>query len=241
MVQQATAVAVLARFPDVNDHPHHEQRAEEGGHWNLLGSSGRWIGQAMSIKLLAGITLFLLVGAVLPFCLGTKSPTTNPSAGDSALSTWQPQQAGSPTGTSSTSTETAGAAIARLPAARVSATSDQFPPPVTLPSTVGGQRPPLAPPTVAESLMSPRSPAEARREPPPAATTVAETTMSSPWSPPPGSDVQPGRPGTEASASNANRGGAATRSAEYEANARGHRPGEPAAAQFDGTIEGTKR
>ena len=62
--------------------------------WSLLASSGRLIGQAMSIKLLAGMTLFLLVGAVLPFCLGQKSPPADPSPAGDTLSTWQPKRGG---------------------------------------------------------------------------------------------------------------------------------------------------
>jgi hypothetical protein len=241
MVQQATAVAVLARFPDVNDGAERQRQADESKYRDLLGSSGRWIGQAMSVKLLAGITLFLLVGAVLPFCLSTKSPTTSSPVGGDALSTSQPKQAESPTVAASTQTDTGGAAVAHLPAARVSATSDQFPPPATLPSAVAAQRPPSAAPSVAESLMSTRPTAVARREPPPAAPTVAASGMSD-WPPRPGPDMQPGRPGADAPASNANRGGTSSAGfPEYEADARGHRPGEPASARLEGTIEGTKR
>jgi hypothetical protein len=238
MSQQAKAVAVLARFPDVADHTKPQPRADgETQGWNLLGPSGRWIGQAMSIKLLAGITLFLLVGAILPFCLVQKSPTPNPSAWGDTLSSWQPKQAGSPTENGSAQNGAVATTGAYPPVVRVSATSDQLPPPAMLPPTVVAQRQP-PPPTVAESLMSPRATTEAKPAPL-AAPTVAETGMSR-WSPPGESNLPPGKPGNETSASNTNRGAEAARSPEYEANARGHRPEEPA-ARFDGTIEGTKR
>ena len=134
----------------------------------------------------------------------------------------------------------AGATIARQPIVRVSATSDQLPAPATLPYPAVARRESRAAPTVAESLMSPRSANVAKHESPPAPT-VAESPNSSPWSPPPGADVQPGRSGVEASAPNTN-GVSGAHSPEYEADRRGGHPqGEPAAAQFEGTIEGTRR
>jgi hypothetical protein len=241
MNQQRTEIAVLARFPDLSTDRQPQPRANENNSWNLLGSSGRWIGQAMSIKLLAGMTLLLLVGAVLPLCLSQKSKTADVSTADSALSTWQPKLPESPAEATSARTEAPGVMVARRPAVVVSPTSDQFPPPAKLPSEVAAPSQPSATPSVAESIMSPRPSVEARREPPPTGTTVVDLPNSSPWPSPTGPDIQSGRAGTEASASNANRGGTATRSTEYEANARGHRPGDPAAAQFEGTIEGTKR
>ena len=161
MTQQARAVAVLARFPDIGEHTKPQPRAGgEAQGWSLLGPSGRWIGQAMSIKLLAGITLVLLVGAILPLCLNQKSPTAGPLAGGDALSSRQPGQAESPTANGPAQTRAVATTGAYPPVVRVSATSDQLPPPAILPSTVAAQRQP-SPPTVAESLMSPRATTEA--------------------------------------------------------------------------------
>ncbi len=126
MNQQRTGLALLARFPDVSEDAKPRSRAEETKCCSLLGSSGRWIGQAMSVKLLAGMTLFLIVGAILPFCLNQKSSPMAPPAGDNALSTWQPKQAESPTD-ASVQIETAGATVARRPVVQVSATSDRLP------------------------------------------------------------------------------------------------------------------
>ena len=235
MNRQKTGQTVLARFPDVNGET--EVQASEPKRQGLLESSGRWISQAMSIKLLAGMTLFLLVGAVLPFCLTQKSPPAGPSTAGDTLSTWQPEREAAPTQAGSGSGEMSGATIARRPIVRVSATSDQLPPPVTLPAPAIARREPSAAPTVAESLMSPRATNEAKREPP-AAPMVVASTNSSPW---PGADTQPAKSGNEASTWGANRAPGA-RAPVYEADRRGGRPqGEPAAAQFEGTIDGTNR
>jgi hypothetical protein len=228
---------VLARFPDVNDGPKSQPQAEEAKGWDLLGSNGRWIGQAMSVKLLAGMTLFLLVGAVLPFCLGHKPPAGDPSTAGDTLSASSPAQAQAPVDGASSQTERISSTVAPRPAVLVSATSDQVSAPAKLPPAPVARREPSAAPTVAESLLSPRPTTAGNRAPPAAPPVVG---MSN-WSSPPDAGAQPGRPGTEASASNANNPGPAARSPEYEADARGHRPGEPAAARFEGTIDGTKR
>ncbi len=240
MNRQKTGLTVLARFPDVNDETESPTQASETKERGLLESSGRWIGQAMSIKLLAGMTLFLLVGAVLPFCLGQKSPPPGASAASDTISAWQPKREQTPTQSVPDGSEMGGVTIARRPIVRVSATSDQLPPPATLPAPAVARREPPAAPTVAESLMSPRATNEAKRELP-AVPTGNHPAMASDWSPPPGADQQPAKPGTEASTWDANRAPAA-RSPEYEADRRVGRPQrEPAAAQFEGTIDGTNR
>jgi hypothetical protein len=225
MNPQRTGLAVLARFPDVNDNPKPQPEADEAKGWDLLGSSGRWIGQAMSVKLLAGMTLFLLVGAVLPFCLG-HNPPAEPSAGDT-LSASSPAQAQAPMDGTSSQTERISSTVTPKPAVLVSATSDQVSAPAKLPPAPVARHEPSAAPTVAESLMSPRPATEAKRAPPAAPPIAAGMANSSSWSAPPDAGAQPGGP--------------AARPPEYEANARGHRPGEPAAARFEGTIDGTKR
>jgi hypothetical protein len=241
MIQPRTGLPVLARFPDVGDETKPKPMGDgEAQRWDFLGSSGRWIGQAMSVKLLAGITLFLLVGAVLPIFLSQKSPPANLVSDDGTLATGQRQQADSPTQTPSDLTDTPAATVACRPPVRVPpvSASDRSLPPASVPRSEGNQRPQSVPPTVAESLMSRRLPAESKQTTS-VVPTVAESPMSSPWSPPSGSDVQRSTPGTETTASNANRG-TENRPTEYEADARGRRPGEPG-ARFEGTIEGTKR
>jgi len=215
MNHQKTGLAVLARFPDVHDGEKPQAGANEAKGWGLLASSGRWISQALSIKLLAGMTLFLLVGAVLPFCIGKNSPPAEPSPAGDSVSTWHPKPAGASAKAAPAQTETVAMTVARRPV-RISATAEHSPAPAALPPT-----------------------AETPREPP-AASTVAEAMMSN-WSPPASADPQPTMPGAETSSADANRP-AAVRSTEYQADARaGHRQGEPAAARFEGTIEGTKR
>lgn len=236
MNRPRTGPAVLARFPDVSDLPQSPSQAEEGPGRSLWGSNGRWIDQAMSIKLLACVTVLLLVGAVLPFCLGPKSPTGDPTTAADALSSWQPKPGQSATTNASVQTGAVAESGGSYSVAQVSATSDQPPPLAAPPLAVAAQREPPPPPTVAGSLMPPQVPREARPAIPPQ--TVA-TTSSSLWAPPADAGQPPQRPG-ESPTANANQA-AAARSPEYEANARGHRPGEPPAAQFDGTIEGPKR
>jgi hypothetical protein len=214
MNQRRTGLAVLARFPDLNDGKPQAGAGEAKG-WGLLASSGRLISQGMSIKLLAGMTLFLLVGAILPF-LGKDSPSANsPPANSSpagdALLTWHPRGADTPAEAAPVQRETVATTVARRPAVRVSAIAGQSPPPATLPQAVEPKHEPQAAPRVADAGMSD-------------------------WPGPARADQQPANAGLVASQANANR--PAARSTEYEADARaGHRPGEPVAAKFDGNIE----
>jgi hypothetical protein len=92
MDQHKTALPVLARFPDLSDHTHQTEHNKTTG-IGLLASSGRMIGQTLSIKLLAGTALFLLVGAVLPFCIGKNSPPADSSPAGSPTVTAQDESA----------------------------------------------------------------------------------------------------------------------------------------------------
>jgi hypothetical protein len=71
MNQQEVRLTVLARIPDLNGSGHvanKEAKCTAG-----LVASGRLLGQAMSCKLLAGITLFLLVAAAIPLSIRSKN------------------------------------------------------------------------------------------------------------------------------------------------------------------------
>ena len=215
MDQRRTGLAVLARFPDLNDGKPQAGVGEAKG-WKLLASGGRLISQGMSIKLLAGMTLFLLVGAILPFCIGKDSqpvssaPANLSPAGD-ALSTWHPRGADTPVEAVPVQRDTVATAVARRPAVRVAAIPEPSPPPVTLPQAVEPKY---------ESQAAPR---------------VADAGMSD-WPGPARANQQPTNGGLVASQAGVNR--PAARSTEYEADARaGHRPGEPVAAKFEGNIE----
>jgi hypothetical protein len=85
MSQQEIRLTVLARIPDLNGSGHVDRA---GGSCELgLPRAGRLLGQAVSCKLLAGITLFLLVGAAIPFSIsksGTSATATPPSSSPSA-------------------------------------------------------------------------------------------------------------------------------------------------------------
>jgi hypothetical protein len=86
MVQQDTGLPILARFPDMNEnlsgHQHHTDKRP-----GLLGPNGRLIGQATSIKLLAGTALFLVVGAILPLCIGKSLPANRTPVDNSLMAT----------------------------------------------------------------------------------------------------------------------------------------------------------
>ena len=88
MDQHKIALPVLARFPDLNDGTHHSEHNRTTG-LGLLTSSGRLIGQTLSVKLLAGTALFLLVGAVLPFCIGKNPPPADSSPAGTATAQHQ--------------------------------------------------------------------------------------------------------------------------------------------------------
>lgn len=115
-----TNIPVLARFPELD-------KGTSGPKANpaplgLLASSGRLINQAASAKLLAGITLFLLVGAVLPWCIGKSCPPADSSA-SSAKATVNPKLARD-------AAEAQKAIVAAQPAVRLAANTGTSPAPV---------------------------------------------------------------------------------------------------------------
>lgn len=132
MDQRKSGIPLLASFPDLSEHG--ADHKEDAG---LLKSSGRLFSQAMSAKLLAGITLFLLVGAVLPFCL--KSASREMPLGDSLVAS-QPK-------TSKTTARTDDSPIlapTRRPAVRVAAAKERTPAPLR----------PMSEPKAAPPMMS---------------------------------------------------------------------------------------
>ncbi len=80
MNSQGSRLTLLARFPDLNKDASPSRGGESDG---ASSSAGRWIGQSASFKLLAGVMLFLMVGAVLPFAIGRGRATSgeSPSTG----------------------------------------------------------------------------------------------------------------------------------------------------------------
>jgi hypothetical protein len=153
MDSQKTGLAVLARIPDLNDGEHHTE-AEQPRGLRLLASSGRLIGQAASIKLLAGMTLFLLVGAVLPFCISKTCPPEKSPPAMESLATWEPQSAKALAEVGGAKSETAPTNVASGPAARIPAAAERLSAPLAVPPTAEANSKPQAVPSVAESLMS---------------------------------------------------------------------------------------
>jgi hypothetical protein len=85
---QEQDLIVLARIPDLGNHhqQHHHDGNSDGTDARRKLSGSRWISQTLSFKLLAGLTLCLLVAAVLPYVLSQSpapagSPVTNDSLG----------------------------------------------------------------------------------------------------------------------------------------------------------------
>lgn len=239
MNRPRAGLTILAHFPDVSESTHAQSSSDEGSRWNPLASGSRWIGQAAAVKLLAGMTLFMIVGAILPFYLGHKTSPGDTASQSGAFATCSSVGQETSTQALPLQGEGAGTPVARQQAVRVSATPEQSVPPATLPSRAEAPHQP-SPPTVAESLMAPRAVAESKPAVP-TVPTVAESSMSTPWSPPAEGSRQPGAANSNVTASNANSGSGAIRPTEYEADARGHRAGDRSAAEFEGTIDGTKR
>jgi hypothetical protein len=230
MDRRKTGLMVLARFPDLNEADPHAGDDKAKG-LGLLASGSRLFGQAASIKLLAGMTLFLLVGAVLPFCIGIgkNPPPANLSAANSlpagdSLSTWQPRgdaaalepttvapAAAAPTTVASAEPDTVALTVARRPVAPASATAEQSPTPAAVGPTTENKREPQT------------------------ASTVADAGMSS-WQPPAEANQQLGANGVNASADPSR---PMARSTERVADARaGQQPGAaPVAAKFEGNTE----
>jgi hypothetical protein len=92
MDQQKVCITILARFPDINDELCQPAISQPNGR-GILASGGRLIGQAQSVKLLAGLALFLLVTAVLPFCINVRSSSVDSLAAcDSVAAKTTPAQ-----------------------------------------------------------------------------------------------------------------------------------------------------
>ena len=131
MDQHKTGIPVLARFPDLDEAAHLAATGKPSG-LGLLASSGRMIGQAMSVKLLAGTALFLIVGAVLPFCLkGNPEPADSlPAASSQATS---PPKLAKERPEATAVNDEAAALIAGRPAVRVIASKEPSSAPAVLP------------------------------------------------------------------------------------------------------------
>jgi hypothetical protein len=88
MNQQEVRLTVLARIPDLNSSSHVAN--EDAKSTSGLLASGRLLGQAMSCKLLAGMTLFLLVGAAIPFSIKSKNASDDFSLPSNSVAAGQP-------------------------------------------------------------------------------------------------------------------------------------------------------
>jgi len=196
MDEHKVGIPVLARFPDLNDGIHHSEHNKTAG-LGLLASSSRLIGQASSVKLLAGTALFLLVGAVLPlFCIGKNPPPANSSpSGDSCVAS-QPTSANGTLETAPDADQPV-ALTASRPIVRV----------------VAAQGPSSAP-----AMLPPSSETKDKMQPGPA---TDEPQMSSRWNPP--TVFQPAAVAGEASQPGAKQP-TAVRSAEYDADRAGSTP-----------------
>jgi hypothetical protein len=166
MNHQRKGVAVLARFPDLSN-VETPAKADEPKSCGLLASGGRLISQALSIKLLAGITLFLLVGAVLPVYLSTKdAPAGNPPPAADTLSAWPAKQIAPSPETAPAQTDTVAMSVARQPAVRVAPAAEQQSAPVAIPVAAEAKRdtPPVQ--SVAGAMMSNWEPPVDPNQPP---------------------------------------------------------------------------
>jgi hypothetical protein len=207
MEQRENKIPVLARFPDLDENLHNVGVDQPKG-LALLASSSRMIGQAMSFKLLAGLTLFLPIAAVLPFCMSKGSaPLTTPRAAESVAAA----KSKSAKKDAAPATNESVAAVASRPPVRVAAAKEPTAPPVALPPSL-----------------------EAKPEP--KAAPVAETPVatSSPW---PGAASPAGQPNGGAYPSQVGPTPPMTvRPPEYQADARaGRGPDQTTPNQYDGT------
>lgn len=153
MNHQESRLAVLARFPDLSEsHSSVGDKKPAGG--GMLVSTGRAISQAVSFKLLAGIMLFLVVGAVLPFFVSKDSPVTG-ELSSSELPTMDSAKPAS---------ELADAAVAqstplaqptmRRPVVVVAATAEPSSAPAVVPSRYDVESEPKSDSAAASPLMS---------------------------------------------------------------------------------------
>jgi hypothetical protein len=130
MDRQQTRLVVLARIPCLND-------GECGGSKispaikgrGALASSCRLISQTISCKLLAGITLFLLLAAILPHVTIKKSSPSKMTNESVAA-----QGSESPSKTALNSSQAVVQSAARPPVVMVAATPARSAPPVAVPT-----------------------------------------------------------------------------------------------------------
>jgi len=158
MNEQEINLVVLARIPDLNGSVRAAKVVEKC-------DSGRLLGQAISCKLLAGMMLFLLVGAAIPFSIRDKKVAESPKSPSDVLAVNRPAMPAAPS-------------IAPKVA-------DVLPAPV---------RPVVVIPAVPERAAAPTKipmPLTAKPEPPVAAS--SETALMSNWSPPKSVGVDPGK------------------------------------------------
>lgn len=140
MAQQQTRPVVLARIPCLLD----GNSGNPGGSENLKGigrlvSGGRFVSQAFSFKLLAGVTLFLLVGAVMPAILNKKPASSESTQPDAAVAATSPAL--------SSDVPAVLEPAARRPVVMVSATSQGVAPPVAVTPPLDETSKPQAAPT----------------------------------------------------------------------------------------------
>ena len=191
---------VLARIPDLNA-AGADGTADEDADRGLPASTGRLIRQALSFRLLVGTALFLLAAAVIPFALGKKAPSVDPSAATDAASAWH-----SASGSASADAS---------PAEKIPAMAAAPVRPVALiPATPQRSRPPAIVPLPPDTKGAPQ-PSRAADQP-----------LMSRWPNPAHAPSRPAMRGTEPSRAVANKPIAAHPS-EYEADRRaGRRPEE---------------
>ena len=215
MNQQGPGSRVLASFPDLNESPSNARGNEKRG-LGLLASSGRLIGQATSIKLLAGMVLFLMVGAVLPFCIGKNCEPADATPASDSVATWHSESPETSPGilpeTAPAQSATIVQTASRRPPVRISATTEPSSAPAMIPPLAASQSAPQARPTL-------------------------EQPLSSKWPNPALVNVQPTEAGTDTKQVGANRPMAIGPS-ERQADARaGQWPQQPTAAKPEGAIE----
>jgi hypothetical protein len=158
MDQREIRPMVLACIPDL--HITSDADASSG----LPGSRGRVIGQSLSFKLLMATIAFLVVAAILPFVLGTRDQSPDPSSVANALSPNNPAP-------SAPSVNTAGARPVRVVQAAAAGPTLASPPrtPGVLPQPEVKSAPPPPLPAGAPLMSQWPNPAMAARQTEPSA------------------------------------------------------------------------
>jgi len=87
MNRPRAGLTILAHFPDVSESAKTQSPTDEASGGSLFESGKRWIGQAAAARLLAGVTLFMIVGAILPIYLKHKAPSADPASQNSPFAT----------------------------------------------------------------------------------------------------------------------------------------------------------